>query len=134
MSIGIAPATRTANDQSDQRVDFNLRFLHAGIADPALFSGVPPDALLFLLPDDDPAFVAGEITAGVAALSRGQDVYFRHVRVADLPVLPPRSAPAGPVAGERRVSYGADGEITYVHRGGYQDEGALEADIERYAR
>ncbi|MGI8462481.1 MAG: TlpA family protein disulfide reductase [Solirubrobacterales bacterium] len=32
------------------------------------------------------------------------------------------------------IFYGADGEITYVHRGGYQDEAALEADIERYAQ
>ncbi len=32
------------------------------------------------------------------------------------------------------IFYGSDGEIAYVHRGGYQDEAALEADIERYAR
>jgi cytochrome c biogenesis protein CcmG, thiol:disulfide interchange protein DsbE len=32
------------------------------------------------------------------------------------------------------VFYDSDGEIAYVHRGGYQDEADLEADIERYAR
>jgi cytochrome c biogenesis protein CcmG, thiol:disulfide interchange protein DsbE len=32
------------------------------------------------------------------------------------------------------VFYGSDGEIAYVHRGGYQDEADLVADIERYAR
>jgi cytochrome c biogenesis protein CcmG, thiol:disulfide interchange protein DsbE len=31
------------------------------------------------------------------------------------------------------VFYDSDGEITYVHRGGYQDEADLEADIEKYA-
>ena len=32
------------------------------------------------------------------------------------------------------VFYDSDGEIAYVHRGGYQDEADLAADIERYAR
>ncbi len=32
------------------------------------------------------------------------------------------------------VFYGSDGEIAYVHRGGYQDEADLAADIERWAR
>ena len=32
------------------------------------------------------------------------------------------------------VFYGADGDIAYVHRGGYQEEADLVADIERYAR
>jgi len=31
------------------------------------------------------------------------------------------------------VFYDSDGEIAYVHRGGYQDEADLAADIERYA-
>ena len=32
------------------------------------------------------------------------------------------------------VFYDSDGEIAYVHRGGYQEEADLVADIERYAR
>ena len=32
------------------------------------------------------------------------------------------------------VFYDSDGEIAYVHRGGYQEEADLEADIEKYAR
>jgi cytochrome c biogenesis protein CcmG/thiol:disulfide interchange protein DsbE len=32
------------------------------------------------------------------------------------------------------IFYNSDGEIVYVHRGGYQEESDLVADIERYAR
>jgi len=32
------------------------------------------------------------------------------------------------------IFYNANGELTYVHRGGYQEQADLEADIDRYAR
>lgn len=69
----------------DKRLDLVRRFTQAGFADTSLFEGIPKDVLLFLLPDDDPAFVAREIAAGAESAQRGQDVFFRHVRMADLP-------------------------------------------------
>ena len=104
------PTLSTHADQTSQRLDLHQRFIGAGLADPTVWAGVPPDALLFLLPDDNPAFVAGEIAAGLAALARGQDVYFRHVRVADWPPVPATS-PSGPLIGERHVTYDQDGAI-----------------------
>ena len=113
MSTGVVQASPPGvADQTDERLDLHRRFIMAGLADPAVFGVIPRDALFFLLPEDDPAFVEGEIAVGLAALRRGQDVYFRHVSVAEWPTLPDESGPTGPMVGERRVSYGPDGTIT----------------------
>jgi hypothetical protein len=86
MSTEAMPATSADTDrQVDKRLDLARRFTLAGFADPGVFDGIPRDVLLFLLPDDDPAFAEREVVAGAAAARRGEDVYFRHVRVADLP-------------------------------------------------
>ncbi len=67
-------------EQVSKRLDLDRRFLLAGLEDAAIFEGIPQDVRLFLLPDDDPAFVENEIAAGAALARRGHDVYFRHVR------------------------------------------------------
>lgn len=86
MTTRTVPTTEAdATDQVDKRLDLIRRFTLAGFADTSLFDAVPQDVLLFLLPDDDPAFVAREIAAGAESAQHGQNVYFRHVRVADLP-------------------------------------------------
>jgi hypothetical protein len=101
--------TLVVPDQTGPRIDLHLRWLQAVIADPDIAGNIPRDAFLFLLPDDDPAFVEGEIAAGLLALRRGHDVYFRHVRTADLPDLPPIEPFLA--VGAQRVTYDEDGNI-----------------------
>lgn len=50
------------------------------VADPALLDDIPDGVTLVLVPSDDPELAAAEIANGMAALRRGADVYFRHVR------------------------------------------------------
>jgi hypothetical protein len=75
-----------ADIYTDKRMDLVRRYTKA-IIDDRLSQPLMPDTLLFLLPDDGPAFVEQEITVGAAIVRRGEDVYFRHVRTADLPEL-----------------------------------------------
>ena len=93
------------DSQTDKRVDLNRRFLQAGIAAPVLLEGIPRGVTLFLLPDDDPAFTEHEVLAAADSARRGQDVYLRHVRVADLPDLPDLPRPIGTEPGTRRAAY-----------------------------
>ena len=103
MSTEIASIARIdADEQTDRRLDLHARFLQAGVADPTLLVGIPKDVMLFLLPDDDPAFVEREVALAATAARRGKDVYLRHVRLADLPELSP---PTGPQPGDRRATY-----------------------------
>jgi hypothetical protein len=74
-----------APEQVHKRMDLARRFMLAGFEDTRHFEDIPWDVVLFHLPDYDPAFVENEIAAGAASARRGNDVYFRHVRTADLP-------------------------------------------------
>lgn len=69
----------------ERRLELQRRFLSAALTDPRIVEDVPRDVQLFLLPDDDPGFVAAEIAAAARAATRGDNVYLRHVRSADLP-------------------------------------------------
>ena len=62
-------------------------FLRGIIANPELAQDIPNGANVVLIPPDDPELAAIEIKAGMLALSRGFDVYFRHIRPGD--ILPP---------------------------------------------
>ena len=110
MSTGTAPAPVADKTQTDRRVDLNTRYLLAGLADPTLLEAIPRGVTFFLLPDDDPAFVEQEIAFAAHAARRGEDVYVRHVRVADLPELP--ATTSGPKGGDRWVEYAPDGSVT----------------------
>jgi hypothetical protein len=57
----------------------------AGFEDTTLFESIPYDVVLFLLPDDDEEFVKHELRIGAESAKRGDNVYFKHVRTADLP-------------------------------------------------
>ena len=74
-----------APEMVDKRLELGRRFILAGFEDTSLFEDIPLNVTLFLLPDDDPAFVENEIAAGAASARHGHNVYFRHVRSADLP-------------------------------------------------
>lgn len=104
----IVESTETVVDQTDQRLELHQRFVRALVADPEAYADIPPDALLFLLPVEEPAYVAGEIAAGVAAIGQGENVYFRHIRSAELPAP---LTPDGPTAGLRRTAFNWDGSV-----------------------
>lgn len=69
----------------ERRIELQRRFLLAALANPRIAEDVPHDVQLFLLPDDDPAFATTEIAAAARAAAHGDNVYLRHVRLADLP-------------------------------------------------
>jgi hypothetical protein len=71
--------------QTDKRLDLVRRYTKAIIEERIPPGKTPTDALLFLLPDDDPAYVEREIALGAEIARNGQDVYYRHIRVEDLP-------------------------------------------------
>lgn len=108
MSAGTTVEFAVALDddpQVDRRIDLNRRFLQAGFADTTILEDIPRGVVLFLLPDDDPEFVAREVLVAADSARRGADVYLRHVRVVDLPELPEPSQPIGTEPGTRRVTY-----------------------------
>lgn len=70
------------NDQRIIRQTFG--FLRGIIANPELAKDIPDGANVVLIPTDDPELAAIEIKAGMLALSRGLDVYFRHIRPGDI--------------------------------------------------
>lgn len=110
MSTAVSPAIEPdTKEHSEKRNEIHRRFLRALIADPARFADIPKDVVLCLLPDDDPSFVERELIVGADAARLGKNVYFRHVRVAELPEPPPRAASR--VAGQRRTFFNPDGSI-----------------------
>ena len=54
------------------------------LTDAALLVGIPHNSELVLIPDDDPELAAYSVSRGKHGVDAGRDVYFRHVRVADI--------------------------------------------------
>lgn len=54
-------------------------FARAIVSDPAFLDDIPDGVTLVLIPDDDAELAAAEIEQGIAAVRRGEDVYFRHL-------------------------------------------------------
>jgi hypothetical protein len=75
----------TVDEITAKSFDLARRWGLALIDDPALLDEIPQGANLVLVPDDDPAFADAKIELGIAAIRRGENVYFRHVRTGDLP-------------------------------------------------
>jgi hypothetical protein len=79
-------SAETATDpQTERRLELVRRYTKAIIQERIPPGNTPTDALLFLLPDDDPGYAEREIALGAGIAREGQDVYFRHIRVSDLP-------------------------------------------------
>lgn len=86
--MSVATKVRTRYDdklQTDKRLELVRRFTLAGFEDTSIFETIPNDVHLFLLPDDDKEFVEHELRIGARAARRGDNVYFKHIRTADLP-------------------------------------------------
>jgi hypothetical protein len=75
------------------------------------FTDIPPDSVLWLLPDDDPEHVVWTLRAVTNSAQPGRNVYLRWIRVAELPPLPPDQGP-WPVV--RSIEYHPDGSIKRV--------------------
>jgi hypothetical protein len=110
MSTEVAPTGDLGVDaDTDRRLTLHARFLRAAFADTSLLRDIPNDVLLVLLPDDDDAYVEREVARAARSARRGDNVYLRHVHVADLPELP--TEPTAPPAGLRRTFFEWDGSI-----------------------
>ena len=73
-----------APDALTQRaISTTFDFTRAIFADPSILDDIPDGVMLVLIPDDDPELAAAEIEEGFAAVRRGEDVYFRHLRPGD---------------------------------------------------
>jgi hypothetical protein len=81
-TITRAKPTVTANDQRIIRQTFS--FMRGMVANPGIVQDIPDGANLVLIPPHNPELAAIEIEAGMLALSRGLDVYFRHIRPGDI--------------------------------------------------
>ena len=82
VTLSIDPDSK---EQTDKRLDLVRRFTLAGFADTTLLEALPNDTMLFLLPDDDDEYVERELRIGAHIAQRGENVYFKHIRTADLP-------------------------------------------------
>jgi len=77
--------TGAIDPPTSRSLDLTRRFGLSALANPSILDGVPDGATLVLVPNDDPERAEEEIATGMIALRRDKDVYFRRVRVADLP-------------------------------------------------
>jgi len=82
----MSATTLTAVDEmTEKSFELARRWGLALIDDPALLAEIPEGANLVLMPDDDLPFAEAKMALGIAAIRRGENVYFRHLRVGDLP-------------------------------------------------
>ncbi|MGH2557521.1 MAG: hypothetical protein ACRDJH_00540 [Thermomicrobiales bacterium] len=76
----------TMREQADRSLELARRFGLAIINDPSLLDDIPDGVNLVLVAADDLTLAEMKIEIGLAAVRRGEDVSFRHIRLADLPV------------------------------------------------
>jgi hypothetical protein len=72
-------------EQTRRSLELSRRWTKAVLANPALLDEIPEGCDLELIPDDDPELADLNVELGLAAMRRGFNVYFRHVRLSDLP-------------------------------------------------
>jgi hypothetical protein len=80
------------NRMFDRNLTLSFDLASAIVDDPALLDEIPEGATVIFLPDDDPELATANRAIGLAALDRGEDVYFRHVHhaVPGMPATPSR--------------------------------------------
>lgn len=76
--------TTRQRDVAERHAALFTAFSRACLTDSALLAGIPHNSELILVPDDDPELAAYSVARGKHGVDAGRDVYFRHVRVADL--------------------------------------------------
>lgn len=80
----VTDANAEVSPEDRQIIRQTFGFLRGIVANPDILTDIPEGANVVLIPADDPELAAIEIEAGMLALSRGQDVYFRHIRPGDI--------------------------------------------------
>ncbi len=116
-AAGVETITAERAATVDRNLELSRRFTLATFADPTIADDIPDGAMVVLIPDDDPDHARANIEIGLAAVRRGENVYFRHVRMAELPDEPVASKPAeaqGPGVVLRRTLFRPDGAIESV--------------------
>lgn len=110
----IVPVSTEDATFEQERTEVSVRFHLAAVANTALFDEIPNGCILVLLPDDDPDYVARQIATAAGAAQRGENVYLRHLRMADLPPMPDRGPNAPPAVGLRRTFFNRDGSVRHA--------------------
>jgi hypothetical protein len=104
----------TLEERSARATELTIAFTRAAFADPSLLDEIPNGVHLVLLPEGDPAHVEYEIELGLAALRRGENVYFRHVATDELErwrTIDTGEGGDGAGVGLRRTLFNWDGSI-----------------------
>jgi hypothetical protein len=63
----------------DRNLELTRGFTQAMLDDPALLQSIPNGVQLVLLPEDDPVMFETNLTIGLDAARRGENVLLRHV-------------------------------------------------------
>ncbi len=100
----------TDHHHADKQDELHRRVLQAIISSD-VFTDIPPDSVLWLLPDDDPEHVAWVLRAVANSAQPGRNVYLRWIRASELPLLPPD---VGPCPVVRSIEYHPDGSVKRV--------------------
>jgi hypothetical protein len=95
---------------ADKQNVLHRRVIQAIITSDA-FEDIPSEAVLWLLPDDDPEHVAWVLRAVADSVLPGRNVYLRWVSVAAILLMSPDQGP-WPVV--RSVEYNPDGSVKRV--------------------
>jgi len=85
MSVPAVESDQATRRDVSKSSDLTRRFVFRGFGDPSLFMDIPDGVTLILIPDDDPEQAEAEIEAGIRAVKRGENVFFRHLPVAEFP-------------------------------------------------
>ena len=70
----------TPNSQHMKRgIELAGEYIAAILENPTLLERVPDGTTITLVPDDDPELAESNISVGLDAVRRGEDVYFVHI-------------------------------------------------------
>jgi hypothetical protein len=77
--MSTATIAATEDGVAEKNLDLAFDLMQAALLDPDALADFPKNATTILLPGDDPDLYTANIEIGMAALRRGENVYFRHV-------------------------------------------------------
>jgi len=80
--MSTATIALTEDAVAEKNIDMAFDLMQAALDDPEVLAGFPKDATTILLPSDNSEQFAANVEIGLAALRRGENVYFRHVSMA----------------------------------------------------
>ena len=72
--------TRTQRESANKNIDLAFKLLGEVLDNPELLDDIPSGATVVILPDNDPEQASDNLRRGIAAVRRGDNVYFVHDR------------------------------------------------------